>query len=60
MRELNLLARETGWHLRSLAGLTQHSKDRTDAEHAAWARASLDRIARCAGLVAGAPDEGVP
>ncbi len=43
-RELVASRHEAGWHLRSLAGLAEINTS-ADAEHAAWARASLDQLA---------------
>jgi len=42
-REILPLIREAHWHLRSLAGLTT-LESASDAEHAAWARDSLERL----------------
>lgn len=49
VRELKSLSREAGWHLRSLAGLAMTNVSE-DAQHAAWALASLKQIARCVGI----------
>lgn len=43
-RELVASRHAVGWHLRSLAGLAETNIS-ADAEHAAWARASLEQLA---------------
>ena len=47
VKEALALAHAADWHLASFAGVTS-AKTSPDAEHAAWARESLQDLERCA------------
>lgn len=54
VREVKSLMHEASWHLRSLAGLTMSGTQENEAEHAAWALASLEGLSGCAKACEGA------